>query len=87
MVDHLAVQLDLMASLVDAISQITDESRLADARELRLDYFRKHLAWPTRLLTAAAQRAESDFYRSVIEMTAAFLETERASLAPYASQS
>ncbi len=55
---------------------------VAEAHEMRPYFFRQHLCWPSDLLAAAATKAETEFYRSVIEMTARFLESEASVVLP-----
>ncbi|REK22859.1 MAG: hypothetical protein DWQ42_16235 [Planctomycetota bacterium] len=74
MLDHLGVQLDMLGHVLGEVATMpSDEAwQIADA------FFYAHLRWPIELLTAAADRADSPFYRAVVEMTRAFLESEVA---------
>ena len=65
MPDHLAVQLALMAEFIDA-----------EIEGLPRRFFQEHLSWTNPLTTAATHRSETDFYRSIITLTADFLASE-----------
>ena len=74
MLDHLGVQFDVMASLLDHVLE-SDRDR-DESLELVATYFAQHLTWLSPLLQAASHRAKTDFYRSVITMTRDFLNAE-----------
>lgn len=78
MADHLAIQLDVMAELLERSTRPDAFSReerrwLAD---LLINYFRQHLCWPQRLLDQVARRAITPLYRSLAKMTDEFLRQE-----------
>ena len=86
MLDHLAVQLDLMAAILEVRHQAVTDSTTNDDHDsnsesadpdLVLDvartYFHQHLTWPSTMIAAAAERASTPFYRSSIELTGNFL--------------
>lgn len=92
MKDHLAVQLDLMGHLLSLAASVTpqdtdqgsvertqDGFHPSDVSSIARQFFRQHLDWPGPLFEAAERKAESDFYRSMIRMTAEFLRLERDS--------
>ena len=81
MVDHLGVQLDLMGHALQeaAVEEVaTDHVATDHVEQFAEAFFAAHLKWPEPLLAAAAERAQSDFYRSVVTITADFLRTEGA---------
>ena len=87
MPDHLAVQLDIMGSLLERVAGILSAESRTDseqngssddeAAEVMQTFFQRHLTWPEPLLDAAEPRAATDFYRSVISLTRGFLHGER----------
>ena len=77
MLDHFGLQLEMMGHILAGTG---DTNGIEDAQtrsEIARRFFALHLTWPNRLLAAASQRATTPFYRSVIEMTGGFLESER----------
>lgn len=78
MPDHLGVQLDVMAHILSrhGIAHKKADSDIA-SHERTQTFFRTHLTWPAPLLKIAIARAESPFYRSLIQMTRDFLECEQ----------
>jgi TorA maturation chaperone TorD len=76
MLDHLGVQLDVMGHLQKKSSRPADAGSYDQVWELANAFFASHLLWPADLLTAAARRAEDDFYRSSIMLTREFLKSE-----------
>ena len=77
MIDHLGVQLDIMGH---AIARLTDQHSSepqALAEEVLREFHARHLVWADRLLSAGAERASSSFYRSMIGLTAEFLQSQR----------
>ncbi|GAB4135487.1 MAG: hypothetical protein Tsb009_01830 [Planctomycetaceae bacterium] len=77
MPDHLGVQLLLMSHLLrEAALWPGDSDEKQSLQELLSTYFTGHLTWAGPLLEAAASKASTDFYRSVIRMTDEFLKSE-----------
>jgi len=75
MADHLGVQLDVMAKILEARPQIPKE---ADAVvDLAYFYFAAHLTWANPLFESSVDHATTDFYRSVVNMTREFLNSEQ----------
>ena len=74
MVDHLAVQLDLMGHVLG--SELRGPAEVVDEWEAL--FFAAHLAWPEPLLVAVLERAESEFYASMVSLTRSFLQSESA---------
>ena len=72
MVDHLGVQLDLMGHLLSGGLDAEDHV----IEELSNAFFSSHLTWPDTLLSATAERAKTAFYRSMLTLTGAFLDSE-----------
>ena len=75
MLDHLGVQLDVMAHALE----LTANRPAKDVGELPAVvalFSSRHLAWANDLLAAAEDRAETPFYRSIIAMTRDFLTSE-----------
>ena len=77
MLDHLGVQLDMMGHI---LRHVTEQSSTTDGRDDVADvansFFATHLRWPADFLESAGRQAVTDFYRSVVSMTAAFLTSE-----------
>ncbi len=81
MLDHLWIELDVMANLLDQRASATDSPEaLALSTEITATFFRDHLSWPIQLCTIAAERAQTDFYRSMVEVTSEFLASEQVTL-------
>jgi len=77
MLDHLGVQLDVMAHILAQISTWqSDAAGFGQLLELADFFLTRHLRWPTELLQAARRRAATDFYRSAIMLTGNFLGPE-----------
>ena len=74
--DHLAVELDLMGVALHAATSAIGDTTRSSLCELLGAYFAAHLRWPEKLLSSAKDKAETEFYRSVLEMTLAFLGSE-----------
>lgn len=74
--DHLGVQLEVMGGLLEIGSKSVPHAD--DDLNIVSTYFATHLTWSTPLLALAIDRAETDFYRSMIQMTRALLESESA---------
>ena len=76
--DHLGIQLDVMSHIARQCSLAGHlEPQANQQREVLHAFFTRHLTWPTRLLDVAKSRAQSDFYRAMIGMTASFLQSEQ----------
>ena len=74
MPDHLGIQLALMGHLLGHVANTSIEGEQLDSVLQLLDsYFGSHLTWPDKLFEIAAGRAETDFYRSLVRLTASFL--------------
>jgi len=67
MPDHLGIQLAFMSDLIDA-----------DVEDLPARFFADHLAWTKPLTDTSSARAQTDFYRTFIQLTADFLTSESA---------
>jgi TorA maturation chaperone TorD len=92
--DHLGLQLDVMGSILERVSNVLAEKfaieseqaassdHLVAAVEVAQTFFQRHLTWPEPLLSAAAPRATTNFYRSAISLTREFLESERQHWSP-----
>ena len=79
MVDHFGVQCGVMGHI---LSRAADETRAEHVDlfgDLLSVFFLRHLSWTEPLMDAAGLRAQTDFYRSVVGLTRAFLagETDR----------
>lgn len=78
-VDHLGVQLDVMAHLIEQATECPAEQK-ESVLELVATYAANHLRWAKTLLEQATAKANTGFYRSLAEMTQSFLEDDLASL-------
>ena len=80
MVDHLGVQLDLMGHLlaggVEGDDGVAAEAEDNVIEEVSNAFYSSHLAWPETLLSATKERAKTEFYRSMLTLTGAFLDVE-----------
>ncbi len=80
--DHLGVQLDVMGHIMFQLSSFkedqieADPQKVSQIKELVDSYFTLHLTWPERLLEIAESRATTDFYRSIMNLTRGFLQSE-----------
>ncbi len=78
MLDHLGVQLDVMGHILGSVNDLDERSiPTIPAEEVARTFFVKHLSWPTPLIKAAKEQAESHFYRSMIQLTEDFLGSEQ----------
>ena len=73
MLDHLAVQLEIMAI---ATRLLAGDSQHDDGIALAREFFRRHLSWPQPLLAAISAGARHAFFDSAARMTADFLAEE-----------
>jgi hypothetical protein len=55
--------------------QPREEQQLA-VLELAESFLAMHLTWPSELFAAARGRASTEFYRSIVELTRVFLDSE-----------
>ena len=77
MLDHLGVQLDVMGHIFEHCSAAKrKEEELASVFELAQSFYERHLTWPANLLRSAAAHAQTEFYRSAVTITAAYLDGE-----------
>ena len=83
MLDHLGVQLDVMSDLLRRIASIRSsgdparqDSQLSESVNIAVEFFVRHLEWTDVLFERCRERAETDFYRSMIGMTQSFLHSE-----------
>lgn len=72
MPDHLGRQLEVMSQITKHLGNFDSD----EMKELATEYFRRHLTWPKKLLAAAGQRSESDFYNAMIGLTSEVLSSE-----------
>ena len=74
LLDHFAVQLDVMGHILQQLAAhpLETESLLEIANSFRAI----HLGWVSNLLRSARSQARTDFYRSVIEVTHNFLDLD-----------
>jgi len=76
MLDHFGVQLSLMGTIADRVVEANsgaDGEMLVDVARV---YFDLHLTWPHPFLESVGEHAQTDFYRSVAQMTQQFLLSE-----------
>lgn len=77
MLDHLSVELAVMASLLERLQQVDRKARhFDDLAQVVVAFFREHVAWAKTFCKAAHRRAQTEFYRSLFEVTADFLDSE-----------
>lgn len=80
MLDHFAVQLDVMGHIYQ---QFAVQPELADGiREIADRFHAAHLAWILVLLEAAHEKADSGFYRSVVGLTREVLHAVTVGIGP-----
>ena len=82
LLDHLGVQLDVMAHILQLVAESEGES-LEHLLDIGRCYAVRHLLWPGELLTASASRATTDFYRCLPTLTRQFLELETVGLSEF----
>lgn len=76
--DHLGIQLDVMGYITHQCSLVDSADLQANVLlDLTRSFYARHLSWPFQLFTIAESRAQSNFYRSVIQMTKTFLQSEQ----------
>ncbi len=86
MLDHLGIELEVMAHLLEHTATTIDSpGALSLSREVIATFFRDHLCWTETLCKAAAERAQTEFYRAVMAMTSVFLADEHAAFGLLAS--
>ena len=74
MADHLGYQLQLMGHITQQLSTRSDNTDLVD---LAKEYFKRHLSWSDRLLSAAGRKSTTDFYNAMVGLTRDLLASER----------
>lgn len=76
MCDHLGVELWVMGQLLSLLadSENSEEVRVA-LHEMIRTFQDRHLTWSSSLISKAYDRAETDFYRGVMEMTRELIGT------------
>lgn len=74
--DHFGRELDMMATALRLSDRLPKQDEDV-GREIAAEFFVRHLTWADGLLRAVAERADSDFYRGLANMTAEFLCQER----------
>lgn len=78
--DHLGIQLSFIASLVEGEIKAMEAGNTDNAAELfayRKNFFEKHLGkWYASYFERLLEGVEHPFYRSVVEFTHAFLDSE-----------
>jgi len=77
MSDHFGLQLQIMSMLLQLQPPHHNAGQPAPSYELAKTFFRTHLTWPDKFLTAAAERAQTPFYTSLANLTAQFLADQR----------
>ena len=80
--DHLSIQLDMMAYILNAQAETSDDvaANREAAHHLAMHFFHDHIGWAIPLCQAAQGRSESEFYRQLSKMTGNFIEDERTRL-------
>ena len=73
MLDHIGVQLQFMGELFERAAAAKDHELVEKFAE---DFFQKHLKWTAPFLAAVAEKAETDFYAGLANLTANFLNLE-----------
>jgi TorA maturation chaperone TorD len=66
----------LLAGGVDGDDGLEAEAEDSVIEEVSNAFYSAHLAWPETLLSATKERAETEFYRSMLTLTGAFLDIE-----------
>lgn len=75
--DHLGIEMELMGRIVECIGrQKEDESHCQDTHEFAGEFFRRHLTWTGRLFSTAIAHSDSVFYKSLLQTTRDFLQTQ-----------
>ena len=68
--DHLGVQLQFMGEL---FQRAADEEDRELVNEIAIEFFDKHLSWTAPFFAAVSEKAQTDFYRGLANLTANFL--------------
>lgn len=74
MADHFGRQLTVMAATLEALA--SQPTATADQLNQTQQFFVQRINWAHRLCEQATARAQTDFYRSIMMMTKAFLVEE-----------
>jgi len=74
MLDHFGFQLLVMSAIL--AFEVEGEELEQIRRGLASSFFRDHIMWARQLFERASQRAGTEFYRSMIELTHDFIESE-----------
>lgn len=78
MFDHLAIQLDLMAHILEQIHDVaSSDPAFETLQSVPQRFLAEHLQWPKDLLRLMEKQAETAFYRSLARVTQDFLTSER----------
>ena len=70
LLDHIGVQLQLMGEL---FQRAVDEQQRELVDDIANDFFEKHLSWPAPFFAAVAEKAQTEFYGGLANLTANFL--------------
>lgn len=73
LLDHIGVQLQFMGELFERAAAAKDHDLVEKFAE---DFFQKHLKWTAPFLAAVAEKADTDFYAGLSNLTANFLNLE-----------
>lgn len=73
MLDHIGVQMQFMGELFQRAADAEDSDLVENFAE---DFFQKHLKWAGPFLAAVAEKAETEFYAGLANLTANFLNLE-----------
>ena len=68
--DHIGVQLQFMGEL---FQRAADEQDQELVNEIAEDFFEKHLSWPAPFFAAVSEKAQTEFYAGLANLTANFL--------------
>ena len=77
MLDHLGIQLDLMAHILTQIPTVSSASDRESVIEIASAFSIDHLQWADSMLSAASDKAQTDFYQSAMKLIAQFLDSEK----------
>ena len=71
--DHIGIQLQYMGELFERAANAEDRDLVEQFAE---DFFEKHLKWASPFFAAVAEKAETEFYAGLANLTANFLNLE-----------